>query len=260
MKGLALVATILSFRVTALCCTYFPQEFKVHSHFEVKVSDRGRPVSGLRVKLADSIGWAVEPVVQTGSADQRTPQSTVATTNNLGIAKFDVRQGGRFDLTSDHPAEANFLIVVQVVGQNETQDVRDSIELNWPAIPVLEISSLRGEILNGLYRKHFVPLPEAKLTLRKALTFEEIAEGKTDDQGRFEFAEVPSGLYFLQLEAQPAHSSKEADWEPRGEIAISINKLAPVQSFNVAVAYTSCGLQYDFESNKKKYKAFEIPD
>jgi len=74
----------------------------------------------------------------------------------------------------------------------------------------------------------------------------------TDDEGAFEFGNAAPGLYFLQILST---SAKTDDfYKPEGNIAVYVAPESSRGALMISTVNTSCGLSYDLQENKDRYK------
>ena len=119
------------------------------------------------------------------------------------------------------------------------------MKLVWPTSAILQTKHLRGRISDGLMSSRSSPLKQEVLSLHDLVSFKEIAITTTSDDGSFRFDNVPSGVYFLRMRANE---------RTPGAIAVNVGEESPRLSLSIATTYTSCGLTYDLEENKEKYR------
>jgi hypothetical protein len=181
---------------------------KVQPTFSVHVYNDFGSVEGLKLKLV-TLGDE-NPLAE-------------AITDSKGIAVFHLSKflwGSDLFLQPEH----------NVMGWQwpelyiETKATKSSVELSWPS-QVLRSSAMRGTI-----QRQGFPLIRANLSIRRLVSYEEIATAVTDENGAFQFDGINPGLYYLQV--------------PQGDIAVFIGSAEPNESLSIMTTYSDCGLDY----------------
>jgi hypothetical protein len=225
--GLATLVVIFSACI-GRACTIVPETVEVGTEFQVKVTDRGRPVTGLRLVLSSS-GW---PGTQTKVV-------TVSFTNSDGYAHFSNLNMGSFWLASDHDAGIGDAVVVNVSPNGPANKI---LLLRWPSREPLTVRSASG-ILRG---PDYYPAQVQGLfsiSLLEGILGREIETTRSDRIGRFSFAtEIPRGIYFLRV--NPSGLSGWSGEQIEGMIAIEVTHEAMQGALDLDIGWTSCGLSY----------------
>lgn len=239
----------LSVRVFA--CDFFPPLYKVPRSFCVHVTNEMGPVVGLKLKVYrtkwDVVQKLTEEELQ--SVDPKDVEEIIAesTTDSTGTAKFALDRSGAFTLEPVSPA--NHLDWVQLDVSDDPTPV--TVELKWPSSSILRTSQLRGILTTGLMSSRSAPLKGDVLTLRSMVEYKDVASTTTDESGKFEFGDVPPGLYFIHLAPTPTKSDQHYY---EGNIAVYVSSKEPRENLAISTIYSSCGLGYDLEANKEKYR------
>jgi hypothetical protein len=240
-QGLAIV--ILS--LASLGCTFFPAEYNVPFSFSVHVTNGRAPLVGLKLRItnfkSEEFSKLTSEQQRTANPDEFVELIAEALTDESGVAHFNLSRSGHFDLQPDHPASLRDWVVL-----NEAADAKDNmVKFQWPTSAILETKQLRGRISDGLMSPNSSPLKQESLSLHALVSFKEIATTRTNDDGSFQFGDVPQGVYFLHIGGEEAN---------HGEIAVFVSGENTRDSLSISTTYTSCGLSYDLEENKSKYK------
>ncbi len=93
------------------------------------------------------------------------------------------------------------------------------------------------------------PLAGATLTLLEMVSLKQISSTTAAEDGSFNFGGVPAGSYLLRVKAKNGDIN-----DPDGDIPIRVDEKAKRDSLSLAVAQSDCGLSYDLEENKAKWK------
>lgn len=236
---------VLAFSIASLGCSFFPPEYTVPLSFSVRVANAHGPVVGLKLRVTN---FKSEEFSRLSSEQQRSakPDQFVevigeASTDDSGEAHFNLSTPGHFTLEPDHPASRLDWVGLDVIAKGK----RNTVRLDWPTSAILDTKQLRGRISSGLMSSRSSPLQQKALSLHTLVEFKEIAATITDDDGSFRFDGVPQGVYFLHVgTSETVH----------GDIPVYIGAETSRDSLAIATEYSSCGLSYDLEENKNKYK------
>ena len=90
------------------------------------------------------------------------------------------------------------------------------------------------------------------LKLHSLVNYSDIAELTTTNDGTFDCETIAAGLYFLQI--IPTREKTADLYKSEGNVAIYITPQESYSSLSISVADTDCGLSYDLEENKARYK------
>ena len=236
---------------SAFACSYVPPVYKVPRSFSVHVTNEVGPVVGLELKVYRTKWNVVEKLTdeELQSADPNDLEEIVAesTTDSTGTAKFSLDRSGAFTLKPVSPA--NHLDGVELNVSDDPTPV--TVELTWPSDAILRTSQLRGTLTTGLMSSRSAPLKGDVLTLRTMVEYKEIASTKTGEDGKFEFGDVAPGLYFIHLAPAP---TKTDPHYYEGNIAVYVGSKESRESLSISTIYAGCGLGYDLEENKDKYR------
>ena len=239
----------------AFGCSIGSTPRKVSRVFSVRVSNDFGPVAGLKLKVYrfDSDAYMALPHEQQESAARSKFETVIARaeTNANGIADFVLDRTGGFSLTVDGTVSGWSWAELDVSDEHREA----TVELIWPATAlggaILEVAHLRGRLTKDLRSSRSAPVANTALILHRALDYTPIATTRTGDDGSFKFSDVAPGLYFVQI--LPSSESNN-QWELKGDIALRVSNGSRRESVAVSTEYTSCGLGYDLEENKPKYR------
>ena len=237
----------------AFGCSYFPPVYKVSHSFLVHVQSQVGPVVGLKLKVElfkyDEFEKLSEEEQRAADLSRFHVVVAEATTDTEGTATINVKRSETFTLVPDTPAAGLSWVYVEV----SDRPTSPTLELQWPPTPILKTRNMRGRLTKGLYSSRSVPLRNTTLKLNSFIDYREIGTTITTEDGGFEFPNAAPGLYFLQIVASSAKT--EDLYKPEGNIAIYLALENHLESLAVSTANTSCGLSYDLEENKSRYKA-----
>lgn len=210
-----IMAPAVAVAIDARACTNVSQAgdfVKAGRSFRVRVSDGGRPVVGLRLYAA----------------------GLQATTDTDGIATFSNMPSGLYSVVVDHD---DSILTHASVNISATGPAGVIIALTWPAIPPIAVRSLKGtlrfppDIQAG-------PGPIASLSLLEGISGRRLKTGEITPNGHFDFGDVESGLYFLQLNKPRARA------DGAGMIGVTVDPTAASQWLDIELGWTSCGMWY----------------
>jgi hypothetical protein len=209
-------------------CTIVPDTIEVGSKFQVRVTDRGRAVKGLRLVLSTVSSTGAQPKVVIDSF-----------TNVEGYAQFLNLNSGSFWLSPDHDGGDADAILVYV----STSGPEDkTLFLGWPSRAPLTVRSASGILRGPDYYPNQVQAP-ISVSLLEGISGREIETTKTDSKGRFNFTnEIPSGIYFLRLNRSGLRGWSGEQME--GLIAIEVTGEAKWNALDLDLGWSSCGLSY----------------
>jgi hypothetical protein len=214
-----LVATILS--VLAGACTISYPTVRVGSSFLVRVTDRGRPVQGLRLKLVRD------------DASMSEMHITGATTDDHGLAQFRDLLPGSLTLSAEHDGGIADAVNVEVAPDGQTGV---TVPLRWPSEKLVSVRTVSGTLRDPLKPRRF------SVSLLEGLSAHVIRTTDTDSDGQFTLPNVPSGIYFLSLKPFEAHA--ESSEKDGGWIGIEVNSEAEEEKLDLDLGWSSCGLSY----------------
>jgi hypothetical protein len=176
-------------------------------------------------------------------------------TDASGLARFNLTAPGGFTLAPKHPANHLDWVELDVVADvtpatQGNESIESAVELKWPSTAILKTRQLRGSLSDGLMSSRGSPLKQASLSVRELVSYVEVAKLTTSDTGSFQFDNLPEGLYFLQISGGTGKDSHT----PGGDISVYISADNKRNGISVATTSSSCGLSYDLEENKARYK------
>jgi hypothetical protein len=250
MFRIAVSVIILS--ANALACSFVPPVHKVAGSFSVHVKNDVGSVAGLKLKVSRFKMNEFEKLTdeQQRSADPNNFEEVLAEsiTDATGTARFNLDRTGVFTLSPESPASQLDWVELDVSDQPSSP----VLELQWPSVAILRTAYLRGKLAKGLFSSRSAPLKENALRLHTLVEYREVAATTTGDDGAFDFRGVAPGLYFLQILATPEKT--DDFYKPEGNIAIYVAPDNSRDSLMISTANTSCGLSYDLDENKARYK------
>jgi hypothetical protein len=204
--------------ITVHCwaCTYFYDPVIVGPNFVVSVEVRGRPVVGLRLDI-------------TGNH---------AVTDKNGYASFRGVAPGSYLVSAalDDGVADDVALDVKLDGPTDLV-----VPMKWPNIAPVVVRSLRGTIRGPDYLPG-TPQPRLSLDLLDAISGKLLKSLRTTDGGEFSFESDAPGIYFLRL--NPSGLRGWSGEEITGLIAVAVDHFPPTDHLEVALAWTSCGLEY----------------
>ncbi len=223
-------AILLSFLAPCMAhaCSVVYRTVEVGPNFRVRVTDRGRPVKGLRLVVG----------VDSTSTPQR-PRNNFAVTDSDGYVRFSNHSPGSFIITTDKDDALADAAVVKV-SPGGPRDV--TVSMSWPSSEPITVRSVSGTMRGPDFypSEQQVPL---SLSLLEGISSRVIAETTSDSRGRFNFAEhVSPGLYFLRLNRSGLRGWSSEQIE--GRIAIEISESAKRDALDLDIGWSSCGLTY----------------
>lgn len=226
--------------------------------FSVRVTNDIGPVVGLKLKVSffkyaefEKLSEEEQRAYEEHPAAAQSKFEVVlaeATTDSTGTAILKVAETGVFTLAPDTPVEQLSWVDVDVSDRPSFAVV----ELKWPETAILSTRHLRGRLTKGLYSSRSLPLNNTALKLHSLVEYKEIAATNTTTDGSFDFPDVPPGLYFLQI--LPTTAKTDDLYKPEGNVAIYVTANSKRESLAISTVNTSCGLSYDLEENKDRYK------
>lgn len=238
---------MLILSAAAFACVEVPIVYQVSRSFTVHVKNEIGRVAGLNLKVSHfrTEEFAQLSAEQQRSADPNSFEEVIAqsTTDDNGMAHFNLNEIGRFSLSTDGPANQTW-VDLDVTEQTSSPVV----ELQWPSTAILRTAQIRGNLSKGLFSSRSSPLAHNDLKLRTLVHYAEIAALTTDDAGTFDFGTVDPGLYFLQIIAKSEIKTRSET--PEGNIPIYVRPEESHTSLRISVSNTDCGLMYDLEKNK----------
>jgi len=223
---------------SAFGCSDTPFPSKVGRHFSVQVFDRGKPVEGLQIELS---------TVPKGNEESRT--ILVLKTDAKGTAEFKGISPKLYYVGIKHPAFGSS-IIVQVMRRPPHED-SSTVTFQWPAWKPLSTQNVAGS-LTGRARTSrpaiidmtgppvYSAVPGARLTLSKAVSGEVVDSQLSQEAGKFQFKDIPAGLYMLRVETpvfNPVHWIYPAD----GYVPIEVAPLSQFYNVDLELDDAICG-------------------
>jgi hypothetical protein len=272
----ALVILVLS--TSALACARGELVINTSSSFTVRITNRYGPVAGLQLrvtrfrddeylkatampppkKLAERAVDRIDrltsnnPQQNTAALQRRSVNIQdfvdvigTAVTDSNGMAKFELKNVGRFMLDTQHPGASIDDVILNVSDNGPSA----ALEFKWLESVILLTKELRGQIADGLMSSKGAPLSGAEISLHELISLKQISSTRAAEDGSFAMRDVAPGFYFLLVRANNAGIN-----DPDGYIPVMVVREAPRDSLSIAVTQTDCGLMYDLAENKQKYK------
>jgi hypothetical protein len=245
---------VLVASANALACSVFPHVHKVSRSFAVHVSNDVGPVAGLKLKVSR---FKNDEFLKLTDEQQRTADPAKfeeifaeSVTDSSGMAQFKIDKAGAFTLSLVSPASQLDWVELDVSGRSSS--LSSVVELRWPSFAILRTTHLHGKLMKGLFSSRSVPLEDNALKLHTLTDYREVAATQTDHNGEFDFKGIAPGLYLIQIIA----TDKKTDdfYKSEGNIAVFVSPDAQRDALEISIANTSCGLSYDFQANKARYK------
>jgi len=182
----------------------------------VSVEDRGQPVEGLHLKLAESDhGGSREGV-----------------TGKDGVALFRNVPPGSYSLTVDHDDGVGAAANVQVKRDGPADA---TVALVWPSVGPVAVRSLNGVVLYESGQPAKVQ-GAMSVDLLDGFSGRRLRGGRVTGSGAFDFGTVAPGLYFLDLNPSAGALS--------GLIAVAVDPSAGSDHLELDLGETDCGLFY----------------
>lgn len=236
------VATLLLVQ-TAQACSRVSIPTKVGPDFAVHVSDRGKPVVGIQVRL--------EKYDPTGDEDISQEQQ-LGLTDDDGTLRFSALEPGQYFVSVQRSGVGSDRLIE--VGGFPEEDRQRLIEFEWPGRTILKSQTVSGRPsawLSNTTGSHayniafpiWGPLKEAALVLLDANNGQPVWKGATDHLGRFMAPGVKAGLYILEMRESRAHEPRSF-FEIDDAIPIEVSQDAAQSELDVELTMTSCGLSY----------------
>jgi hypothetical protein len=220
---------------TLFACSYSSFPTKVGRDFTVQVFDRGNPVIGLQIELT------TDP----RSGQGRTVQ--VAKTGANGSVGFAKIRNGLYYIGIKHPAYA-YSEELQVV-RHPPSDSPKTITFEWPGWKPLLTQTVAGVVTGrartdrglgpDLAKPVYGQVSGANITLSKAVSNELVDSRTTEESGKYDFGDVPPGLYFLRVETRTRGG---AHWFPSdGYVPVEVDPSAKFRDLNLVLDNAICG-------------------
>ncbi len=186
-----LIALFVPLRGVA--CTMSFAQHKVGRDFVIEISYNGHPLEGIEAEIS-----------------RETPQepylSVVASTRTNASGESSIKElaPGSYFLVVRHAGVDGEAVELKVVGQEQSDaSIEGRLKLNWPYRKVFKVRQIAGTLLRAPFdnTQHSAetPLAGAMLTLTDALPATKRSVSVVQDDGRFVFANLDSGLYILHV-------------------------------------------------------------
>jgi hypothetical protein len=214
-------------------------------HFVVQVSDRGKSVVGLAIELSTDL--------RTGDEESRTV--SIIRTDANGQASFKGVAPGLYYVAIKHPA-FGYSIEIEAM-RHPPKGSPDNVTFEWPRWKPLSTQTISG-VLTGRTRTGrgtrtardlmldltgkpvYGEVEGARLTLSKAITNEAVDSQTTGSGGKFDFNNIPRGLYFLRVET-PVTKPSQWLYPVDGYVPIEVDPSAKFLSLDLVLDNAICG-------------------
>lgn len=244
--------TISLLSAASWACVTVPRECKVQHSFTVRVTNDYGLVSGLSLEITH---FREEEYFKLSEAQQKTARIEefidvvdTSVTDAKGEAVFHVGAIGKYYIETNHPAKLLEGCEL-IVSDGGNPGIVGLVSVKWPDAMVLQTRALAGKISEGLYGKPLHPTKTFHLALHELMSYKLVATTTAGSDGAFNFGDVPTGQYFLQVSGD-ANQEYAID----GNIPLYIGPKTPRSTLAIMVSETDCGLMYDLEENTAKHK------
>jgi hypothetical protein len=211
-----LVMATVALAVECGACAVFNPTVQVGPNFRVKVTDRSRPIKGLRLEIGNK----------------------QAITDKDGFAVFRDMLTGLYSVRADR--DGGMLNGVNVdIKRDGPADV--AVPLKWPATAPILVRSLKGTIHSPAYLPG-QPQPTLLLDLLEGISGRHLESTRSTGVGEFGFMNVAPGLYFLRV--NPSGLKGWSGEQIQGLIAVNVDSTAQADQLDLDLGWTSCGLTY----------------
>jgi hypothetical protein len=225
--GSKLIILILSMFVGSLAkaCTIFSSTVTAAPNFDLLVQDHGKPVAGIRIVVTSIGDETHRPVVQ-------------ATSNQQGKVAVRGLLPGEYSIDNLGPIQTGGLIAV--VKKNGFARLSKPITFQWPSLGIAKTKRLEG-VFRSADPEH--PFDAVEVSVSTAADGTELASSNSGSDGRFDFGNLPAGLYVVQVRAKQPGIPK--NWEVEGPIAVEVTQgSSSPNQLELALGKTSCGIWY----------------
>jgi hypothetical protein len=167
----------------AFACSRALLQHTLGKRFDVMVSDRGKPIAGIEVKLFRVVGAELGYDRETRSVSS----------NAEGLASFSGVEPGSYRVVATHGAVGGEEADLKIVAR---ESVETRLELRWPAGHIFLVQVAAGKFRIGETRES---LSGAEVSLTEALPNRLADTTMTDQEGKFEFRGARPALYVLSI-------------------------------------------------------------
>ncbi len=227
----------------AIACTMTVSPIEVGTQFQVSVTDRGRPVSGLRVVLSP----AVFP------PDNPDAGKIYSTTDSEGIAHFSDLSPGSLYVSAQYDGGESLGLVIDI---SPGTHIGATVQMSWPSRTPIVVRTASGILrTNSFYPSR--DQNSFSLELIEGISGHVVDAATSDSKGRFSFkVDVPPGIYFLRVDPSGIRASDGEQIE--GAIPIELRADADHDSLDLELGWTSCGLTYAQRESEPDLKVDKI--
>jgi len=228
------ISSCLLFVPSAGACSRAFPTYTVKSDFLVRVTDRGKPLSGIEVEIRQEIKepFRFETVVWNR-------------TNDKGELLVQHLSAGMYFIETRHAEiggeEAGELKV------SDSPDALSELGLHWPAHVIFTLRQIQGLLAAErdpihLFEKS-TPLSGAPVLLIEAVSGEQIGATASDDHGHFGFPpSIGPGLYILRI-SERGLENKGQGTLIQGNIFVEVDANSAINELpKMNLIMTSCGL------------------
>jgi hypothetical protein len=216
-------------------CTYSSMPTAIGRSFLVSVNDRGRPVAGLQIEL-------------TIEGKKKDHTIAIVETDAKGNAKFEHVRPGLYFVGIKQPA-FGYSEEIRVM-PHPPKGSPEGFSFEWPGWEPLSTTAMVGSItgrartdrgfLLDTTQPVYTTVAGAKLTLLKAVSDEPVEAQISNDNGGYEFREIPAGLYLLHVET-PVLQPLRWGYPTDGYVPIEVDPGSEFHRLDIVLDNAICG-------------------
>jgi hypothetical protein len=217
--------TLCVFAGLSQACTIAVTPVIAASNFDLLVQDHGQPVAGIRI-VVSRIGDKSRKRLAEGTSDSE--------------GKVPIRGLLPGEYSIDNLGAIQPPGLVAIVKKSGPTSLSKPIIFQWPWLGIAKTRRLQGAFLSANPNS---PFEELDLSVLKAGEGTLLKTSHLGPDGRFDFADLPPGLYVIQVHAKQPRSLK--GWEVEGPIAVEVTQESSgPANLDLALGETSCGIWY----------------